>query len=79
MVFTGVNEVNGEVTKWEVENSWGNRGENNGYYMMTDSWFTDYVYEVLIHKNHLSKEELGTIEGDEEVVLPPWDPMGALA
>lgn len=88
MVFTGCNIVSEnnsvcgnkeKVNRWEVENSWSERGPAKGYYMMTDDWFSEYVYEVLINKKYLNKVELDIIQKEEYTVLPPWDPMGALA
>jgi bleomycin hydrolase len=46
---------------------------------MTDSWFDEYNYEVVIHKSHISKELLNLYEKSEAISLKPWDPMGALA
>jgi len=89
MVFSGCNIVEennavcGEketvVNRWEVENSWSTKGPANGYYMMTDNWFSEYVYEVLINKKYLTKDEMSIINEEDYTVLPPWDPMGALA
>ncbi|VVU95787.1 Peptidase C1-like family [seawater metagenome] len=73
------NKVSQKVNRWEVENSWGDRGPAKGYCMITDKWFDEYVYEVLINKKYLNKEELYVIEQEEFQVLPPWDPLGALA
>ncbi|XP_045172452.2 bleomycin hydrolase-like isoform X2 [Mercenaria mercenaria] len=85
MVFTGVNLQNVEKTdetpkadKWRVENSWGNDRGDKGYLVMTDDWFSEYVYEVVISKKLLDAETLAILE-QEPVVLPAWDPMGALA
>lgn len=89
MVLTGVNienqpnsvcqESNQKVTRWEVENSWGDRGPAKGYCMITDKWFDEYVYEVLINKKYFNKQELDTIQKQEFTTFPPWDPLGALA
>jgi len=79
MVFTGVDlDRNGKVKKWRVENSWGDKRGDKGYDIMTDSWFDEYNYEVVVHKDYLSKDFLGLYQKDP-VRLPPWDPMGALA
>jgi bleomycin hydrolase len=88
MVFTGCNIIQEhnavcgdrtKVNRWEVENSWAEKGPAKGYYMMTDDWFSEYVYEVLIHKKYLNDDEKKIINNEKYTVLSPWDPMGALA
>ena len=78
MLFTGVDIKNGKPTKWRVENSWGNKSGDKGYYLMNDSWFNEYNYEVVIDKKYLSKKIIHLFNR-EPVELEPWDPMGALA
>lgn len=46
--------------------------------MATDDWFTEYVYEIVIDKKYVPQEVVDVLK-QEAVVLPPWDPMGALA
>ena len=46
--------------------------------MMTDEWFIEYVYEVVVDKRLVIAEVLDVLK-QEPVVLPPWDPMGSLA
>jgi len=79
MLFTGV-DLNSKMKprKWRVENSWGNKRSDRGYDIMTDKWFDEYNYEVVVNKKYLTDEELGVYK-KEPVKLPPWDPMGALA
>lgn len=64
--------------RWRVENSWGSDSGNSGYLMMTDQWFSEFVYEVVVDKRHVPQEIIDILQQDP-VVLPPWDPMGALA
>ena len=45
---------------------------------MSDDWFTEYTYQVVVHKKYLSSEALAQLEA-EPVMLQPWDPMGSLA
>lgn len=79
MLVTGVNLVKGKPTKWKIQNSWGAAaGENAGYYIMSDSWFDQFVYQAVISKKYLSEEELKQYEADP-IILKPWDPMGSLA
>ena len=78
MLFTGVNLENNKSTKWRVENSWGEKSGKKGYDIMTDSWFDEYLYEIVINKKYLPQEILKTAKRSP-VSLPPWDPMGALA
>lgn len=49
-----------------------------GYLIMTDDWFSEYVYEVVVDKKFLSPDVLEVMQ-QEPIVLPAWDPMGALA
>jgi len=78
MLFTGVDIKNGKPVKWRVENSWGNKSGDKGYYLMSDSWFNEYNYEVVIDKKYLTQNILNLFNKDP-VKLDPWDPMGALA
>ena len=80
MLFTGVDlDKNDNPIKWRVENSWGIKGGDKGYHIMTDKWFDEYNYEVVVHKDCVSDELLELYLNEEAVHLDPWDPMGALA
>ena len=68
----------GVYTKWRIENSWGSDSGKEGYLLMTDEWFSEYVYEVVVDKKLVSAKVLDVLK-QEAVVLPPWDPMGSLA
>ena len=78
MVITGVDLVNGEPTKWKVENSWGEKVGTKGYFVMSDDWMNEFVYQFVINKKYLTDAQLEAQKQDP-VVLKPWDPMGALA
>ena len=78
MLFTGVDLVKGKPSKWRVENSWGTKGGSKGYYLMTDKWFNEYNYEVVVDKKYLPKRILELFDRTP-ISLQPWDPMGSLA
>ena len=78
MLFTGVDLKRNTPGKWRVENSWGDKNGDKGYYLMSDSWFDEYNYEVVVDKKYLSNKSL-EIFNRKPHNLEPWDPMGALA
>lgn len=78
MVFTGVDIVNGKPRRWRVENSWGDEVGKKGFFLMNDSWFDEYVFEIAAPKSTLSPKLRAAYE-QEPIMLPAWDPMGSLA
>ncbi|MCI1256100.1 MAG: C1 family peptidase [Corynebacterium provencense] len=85
MVFTGVDlDETGNPVKWRVENSWGSKNADKGFWTMNDSWFGEYVFALAVHRDRLPEEyrsvlDSGTDGAPAPHVLPAWDPMGALA
>ena len=82
MLFTGVDVTkrgkNDVPRRWKVENSWGEENGQKGFYLMNDNWFDEYMFEIAARKSYLPKELQEALDLDP-IVLPPWDPMGALA
>jgi bleomycin hydrolase len=78
MLFTGVDVLDGVTRRWRVENSWGADKGKDGFYTMNDSWFDEYVFEIAARRDALPAK-LQQALGTEPIVLPAWDPMGALA
>ena len=78
MVLTGVHLVDGTPVKWKVMNSWGAAVGDKGYMTMSDAWFDEYMYQVVVDKKYLTEEQRKALE-QEPITLQPWDPMGSLA
>ncbi len=75
MALVGVNILpDGSIDKWLLENSWGADRGHNGYLTMTDEWFDEYMFRLVIHKKYVDEKVLKILK-QEPVVLPPWDPM----
>lgn len=82
MLFTGVDVVEksdeARSRRWRVENSWGEKVGQKGFYVMNDSWFDQHMFEIAARKSYLPPSLVGAID-QEPIVLPAWDPMGSLA
>ena len=78
MLFTGVDIKANKPRRWRVENSWGDKGGNKGFYAMNDSWFGEHVFEIAARKKYLPAKLREALQR-KPIVLPPWDPMGSLA
>ncbi|EOL48741.1 aminopeptidase C [Enterococcus phoeniculicola] len=78
MVLTGVDIIDGKSAKWKVENSWGDKVGDKGFFVMSDAWMDEYTYQIVVRKDLLSPEQLAAFE-EAPKLLAPWDPMGALA
>lgn len=79
MLFTGVDMVDNQPRRWRVENSWGEeKSGRKGFFVMSDHWFDEYMFEIAARRETLADDQLAALE-EPPIVLPPWDPMGALA
>ena len=78
MLITGVDLVDGKPASWKIENSWGEKNGDKGYYYMSASWFSHFVYQAVVHSKYLTEEEKEAAKA-EPTHLYPWDPMGTLA
>ena len=76
MVISAVHlDANGRPVRYKVENSWGDAVGDKGYFVMTDAWFEEYVYQIVVPKALAPRDLVAIFEGKEKTVFPPWDPM----
>ena len=74
MALIGVDlDQQNKPNKWLLENSWGSTGQE-GNLIMTDEWFDEYMFRLVIHKQFIDEETLKILKL-EPIFLPPWDPM----
>ena len=64
----------GKARKWKVENSWGADSGQNGYIIMTDEWFREYMFRVVVNRRYCPASVLELMK-QKPVRLPAWDPM----
>lgn len=74
MVILGVDLVDDQPVKWKIENSWGDEVGNKGFFLMTDAWFDEYVYALVVHKRYLNPDQTALL-GQTPTALPPWHPL----
>ena len=67
-------DADGKPTKWKVENSWGPNSGVAGHLIMTDKWFDEYMFRVVIEKRFVP-EKLLKLYKHEPTRLPAWDPL----
>lgn len=77
MALVGVNILSdGSIDKWLLENSWGPSKGHKGYLTMTDRWFDEFMFRLVINKKYIDAKTLKVLD-QKPILLPPWDPMFA--
>lgn len=69
----------GNPVRFCVENSWGKDSGKDGMYVMTPEYFEEYCYQIVVDIDELPTDLAEKFDDKEPIVLPIWDPMGALA
>ena len=73
MIFVGVNfDEKGRPDRWKIENSWGEEVGKKGYFVCSEAYFREYVYEVIVRKKHLSEAQLALLD-QSPVRIQPWE------
>lgn len=62
MTFTGVNIIDNKPQRWKVEDSYGEKEKVNGYYVMNDNYFDEFVLNVVINKKYLTQRQLDLLK-----------------
>ena len=80
MVLTAVHvdEKTGKPVRWRVQNSWGASAGDKGWFVMSDAWMDEFVYQAVVDPRYVSSEVRDVLK-QEPTALPVWDPMGSLA
>ena len=67
-------DKDGKPKKWQVENSWGPKSGFNGTLIMTDEWFNEYMFRLVVDKKYVPENILKILD-EKPTMLPAWDPM----
>lgn len=74
MTLKAVDIKNGKPVKWMVENSWGASSGYRGNIIMTDEWFDEYMFRLVIEKQYVPADVMALLK-QKPIMLPAWDPM----
>ena len=69
-------DQNGKPLKWMVENSWGSKSGHNGFLIMTNEWFNEYMFRLVVEAKYIPAKTLKLFD-QKAIQLPAWDPMFA--
>lgn len=64
----------GQPRKWKVENSWGLNSGVGGHLIMTDQWFDEYMFRLVVEKRFVPQRTLDLFK-QKPTLLPAWDPL----
>ena len=67
-------DAQGKPSKWMVENSWGASSGYKGHLIMTDEWFDEYMFRLVVDKKYVPAATLELLK-QKPVTLPAWDPL----
>ena len=67
-------DASGKPKKWMVENSWGAASGYKGNIIMTDEWFDEYMFRLVLEKKYVPADIMKMLD-QQPILLPAWDPM----
>uniref|UniRef100_A0AB33IS45 Aminopeptidase n=1 Tax=Prevotella sp. GTC17254 TaxID=3236794 RepID=A0AB33IS45_9BACT len=77
MTLTAVDlDAQGKPVKWKVENSWGTDSGQQGCYIMTNRWFNEYMFRLVVDKKYVPANIL-ELEKQKPLMVVPEDPLFA--
>ena len=75
MTLTAVDlDENGQPKKWKVENSWGPNYGQNGYLIMTNPWFNEYMFRLVVDNKYVP-ENIMKVSQQKPIMVVPEDPL----
>ena len=74
MTLIAVDLKDGKPVKWMVENSWGANSGYKGNLIMTDEWFNEYMFRLVVEKKYVPADIMAMLS-QKPILLPAWDPM----
>ncbi len=73
MILVGVHlDAAGKPDRWKIENSWGEEVGKKGYFVCSQKYFREYVYEVVVHKKYFNKHQLKLLD-KPPTLIPAWE------
>ena len=69
-------DKDGKPIKWMVENSWGSSYGYQGFLIMTNDWFNEYMFRVVLEEKYIPANIRAMLD-QKPIMLPAWDPMFA--
>ena len=76
MTLIAVDLKEDKPVKWMVENSWGATSGYMGNIIMTDEWFNEYMFRLVVEKKYVPADIMALMQ-QKPILLPSWDPMFA--
>lgn len=67
-------DADGKAVKWKVENSWGPNHGQGGCLIMTDRWFREYTFRLVVNKQYVPQDIMKQFE-QKPIMVMPEDPL----